>query len=73
MESIRKKLDAVLDKLGYTHVIDGQTNDQVLALIESKFISLDDIDTNTPYELMKYEIKEIFWRSTAMDRPQFNH
>jgi hypothetical protein len=67
MDSIRKKLDSVLDKLGYADVIDGQTNEEVLALIESKFISLDDIDINTPYELMKYEIKEIFWEKHWVD------
>ena len=34
MDSIRKQLDSVLDKLGYTDVIDGQTNDQVLARLK---------------------------------------
>jgi hypothetical protein len=60
--SFRSKLDAVMAEIGYKTAIDGKTDLEIIQLIEQEIISLEEINQDEPYELVKYDLKDIFYQ-----------
>ena len=57
----RNRLDKIMTELGYGEVVQGKTDEEVVQMIEREVLPLDDIDETQPFELVKYEIADLFW------------
>lgn len=60
--AFRNKLDSIMTEIGYRQVTDGKKDEEIIALIETEIINLNDIDIDEPYELIKYDIKDAFYQ-----------
>lgn len=60
--AFRNKLDSIMTEIGYRQVTDGKKDEEIIALIETEIINLNDIDIDEPYELVKYDIKDAFYQ-----------
>lgn len=57
----REQLDQVMAEIGYADLIANLTDEQVVETIEDKIISLDEVDVDAPYALVKAELKDMFF------------
>jgi hypothetical protein len=72
----RQKLNLLMEELGYIGYVKNKTNDEIVEMLEESFVPLSEIDLSQPYELIEYELRDIFWQkhwvplSTFVDEAQ---
>ena len=66
---LRAKFDKLMTELGYAEAIQGKTDREVVEMIEEEFVPLSEIDESQPFELMKYDIYDIFWEKHWIHLP----
>jgi hypothetical protein len=61
MNNLRERLNLIMEELGYEDVVSGKSDKQLMEMLEEAFVPLSEIDETQPYELIKYELRDVFW------------
>jgi hypothetical protein len=61
MKDLLQQLQAVMDGTGYGRLTQDKTLDEVVQEINEQLLDINEIDPAEPYEVAKYELKDMFY------------